>query len=600
MAEAEMPADSDASAAPGGDTHPPLSLFDAAVYFLVGALLDIVIGLPRLGDVLHGSLLNPDSYMRIVRLREILAQHRLVYVVARDNSGNGTVLAWSHLLDGLILTLAAPLGLFMSEAQAVEWVAIALGPISVGLLCAALVWAVSPIADRQWRWTAPVLAATSLFVAGYGLPGVVHHHVLIAFTIVMSAGWAGRAGYQGATAGWHMGLWSAVGLWLTPETMPFTLLAYGAVGLAWLWRADQRNYGMALRGAGNGFLLLIATALAIDPPYGGYGDAEVDRLSLVYLVLAAAVCAIGWTLWQLDRLGLSPARRRALGLLAGLCAIGAWIASFPGVVKGPSGLMDAARAQAFFGILSEMQPISTLHDAWADLLDGALAILVAAAIAIRARSPVWAYGALAGVLMLALGASHLRFVTYSIAFAAAMLPVAATYCDRLFERRAAILRLALLAAFFIGPRAADALGGSAPPAVAAGAAPLGDCRTQAAVGMLRPYAGKIVMADINDTPELLYRTGVLTVGSAYLPDVASFMRLRDAWRSPPSTDVPETVRTTHAALLLFCPGAGRSRLVADLPPATLWDRLNRNDVPRWLVKLAEEKSSGYALYRLAD
>jgi len=580
-------------------TPRPLSLRDAAVYFLIGALLDIVIGLPRLADVLQGSLINPDSYMRLVRLREMLAQRKLIDVVARDGSGDGTLLAWSHLLDGLILALSAPLRLFMSESQAVHWVAVALGPLSVGLLGLSLVWAFSPITDRQWRWTAPVLAATSLFVAGYGLPGVVHHHVLIALTIVMTAGWAGRAGLCGAEAGWRMGLWSAAGLWLTPETMPFTLLAYGGAGLVWLSRPDRRADGEALRSAGTGFLLLVAAALAVDPPHGGYGEAEIDRLSVVYLVLAASVCAIGWALWRVDRSRASPHRRGALGVAVALAGLGAWIALFPAVIRGPDALMNAEQARAFFGIISEMQPITTLRDAWADLLDGALATIVLLAIAVRTRSPLWAYGAIVGILVLALGAAHLRFVTYSIAFAAAVLPVAATYCEPAFRRHAASVRIAVLAAFFIGPRAGDAVGRVSTPA-AAQAAASGDCRIAAAVGMLRPYAGAVVMADVNDAPELLYRTDVLTVGSAYHTNVAAYMRLRAAWRSPPSDEVPEAVRSTRAALLLFCPGTGRSRLVADLPPITLRDRLERNEVPRWLVKIAEEPGSGYALYRIAN
>jgi hypothetical protein len=39
--------------------------------------------------------------------------------------------------------------------------------------------------------------------------------------------------------------------------------------------------------------------------------------------------------------------------------------------------------------------------------------------------------------------------------------------------------------------------------------------------------------------------------------------------------------------------------VADLPPVTLWDRLNRNDVPNWLSKAGDAPGSGYTLYRIA-
>jgi hypothetical protein len=373
--------------------------------------------------------------------------------------------------------------------------------------------------------------------------------------------------------------------------------------LAWLSRPSHPGYRAALRSAGTGFLLLIALALAIDPPYGGYQDAELDRLSLVYLVLAIAVCAIGWTLWQLGRLPLSAARRRAIGFAVALAGLGLWLALFPGVIKGHYALMDAARMQAFFGVLSEMQPIGTLHDAWADLLDGVLATLAVAAIAIRRRSLLWAYGALVGIFTLVLGALHLRFATYPTIFAAAVVPIAGTYAGRSLAQHTAgiqsFARIALLALFFIGPRAGEAVGRLSSPATAQAATTAASCEPRSVVGMLAPYAGQIVMADINDNPELLYRTRIITAGSAYLPDVAAFMRLRAAWRSLPSADVPDEVRSTRAGWLLFCPAAGRSRLVADLPPVTLWDRLNRNDVPAWLSKAGDTPGSGYTLYRIA-
>ena len=44
----------------------------------------------------------------------------------------------------------------------------------------------------------------------------------------------------------------------------------------------------------------------------------------------------------------------------------------------------------------------------------------------------------------------------------------------------------------------------------------------------------VVPADVNDTPDLLYRTQVRTVGSLYHRDIEAFARLRAAWRVPPS------------------------------------------------------------------
>jgi hypothetical protein len=107
-----------------------------------------------------------------------------------------------------------------------------------------------------------------------------------------------------------------------------------------------------------------------------------------------------------------------------------------------------------------------------------------------------------------------------------------------------------------------------------------------------------VLADVNDSPDLLYRTGVLTVGSLYHRAAAGFVRLYDAWRSSGGTEqVPEEVRRAGVALVLACPGQGRTRIVADLPPDTLFDRLNRNEPPPWLERIGAD-TAGHVLYRV--
>ena len=117
--------------------------------------------------------------------------------------------------------------------------------------------------------------------------------------------------------------------------------------------------------------------------------------------------------------------------------------------------------------------------------------------------------------------------------------------------------------------------------------------------MLAPFAGQVILADVNDTPEILYRTGLLAVGSLYHSDPEAFLRLRAAWRS--STDgllPPETVRATHASLVLFCRNAGHSFIVRDLPRHTLWNWLSRNETPIWLRKVAESQEFGLDSYKI--
>jgi hypothetical protein len=60
--------------------------------------------------------------------------------------------------------------------------------------------------------------------------------------------------------------------------------------------------------------------------------------------------------------------------------------------------------------------------------------------------------------------------------------------------------------------------------------------------------------------------------------------------------VPDAVAATGASYILACDSIGRTRLIEDLPPRTLQDRLNRHEVPGWLQLVAG--SGGYRLYRV--
>lgn len=584
------------------NTSGTISWREMLAYFSLAAVIDTITGLRVFPAVMDGALVNPDSYMRLVRLRDILAQHAPLHAVARDGSGNGTVLHWSHLLDSILLLLAAPLSIAADQQTALHWAALALGPISSGFLAIAAAWAMAPFSDREWRWLGALLAAISPAIVGYALPGVVHHHVLVAVAAVMAAGWAIRAPAAGAAAGTMMGAWAAAGIWLTPESMPFILAAFGGLGIAWIVQSASRRSGEALRAAGTSFLLLIAAALAVDPPFAGAGAAEIDRLSIVYLALAAMVCLIGWAIWWIDGLDLLPRSRGIAGAAVALAGFAAWLAAFPTVLAGPAGLISADEARSMFGGIAEMRPVTRVNDACTFLMDGVLAALGAAALAAWTRSLLWSYAAACASLLVVLGLWHLRFSTYSATAAAAMLPVMLTViCRALAQRPARVMaavRVPVIALFLLFPEAAHIGNVFSASEAAEASAPGCDVRTLGP--LLAHHAGQVVLADVSETPALLYWTDVRTVGSLYHRNVAAFMRLRAAWRSGPSDDVPQAVAATGASLVLFCPQAPRSLLVADLPPETLFDRLSRGEVPRWLVRLGDDPASGYVLYGVAN
>jgi hypothetical protein len=403
--------------------------------------------------------------------------------------------------------------------------------------------------------------------------------------------------------------------------MPFVLMAFGGGGLAWMMSggghgraAQDHAVADALATAGSLFFLVVACAFAVDPPMAGFGAVEIDRLSVVYLALAAIICVIFWVTFGLDRAGVATAWRP--GGVVATAGLVLWFALFPAVLHGPDGLMDAETTRAFFGIIQEMRPVASVAQAFGLLLDGMLAAVLLAWLAFSRRSLLAGYAATCVGVMLVLGLQHVRFATYGATAAAAALPVMLTECTRLLKRRSQALqaasRIGLIALMLVPNRAYTALGGAQAddwdvPATGPGTP---DCGVGSLGPFLAPYAGHVVLTNVNDVPELLYRTGILTVGSLYytnapglipLRSAAGFMRLRAAWRSLPSQSEPEAVRATGATFVLVCPRAGapgRWSMVRDLPEQSLLDQLERGEVPPWLRAVAWERESGHILYAI--
>jgi hypothetical protein len=124
---------------------------------------------------------------------------------------------------------------------------------------------------------------------------------------------------------------------------------------------------------------------------------------------------------------------------------------------------------------------------------------------------------------------------------------------------------------------------------------MAECHVRDIVPVLLDKKNAIVLTVISDTPEILWRTPVRTVGSLYHRSIVAFLHARDAWRSAPSDTVPQAVLATGATHVLACDLSERV-MVADLPPTTLEDRLSHHDVPPWLHEVG--RAGGYRLYAI--
>lgn len=536
--------------------------------------------------VLHGGLIDPDSYMRLVRIRQGLAAGHLVNLVRRDDSGAPLLIEWSRLFDGAIVALAAPLAPWIGWNRAVFAAGVATGPLSAGFLGTALAYAAAAATPgaRAFLWTAPVIGMLMPGICGFAGFGTVHYHIAQLALVALTAGLALRAP-RGPGPAWACGIAGGVALWMMPETMPFVLLCYAALGFVWLFRP----IGGVLARVGSGFLLTLVAALALDPPHGGMLIVETDRLSIVYTALGFAAGAAALWLALLDRLEL---RYRALpGIGGAALAFGAWLAAYPSVALGPFGLIPPKLMHVFFGNMSETQPVRGFGEAALLLGPGALALLYALHRAWwaeqgRMEAGVWLILGLGIALSLALTARFVIFEQYPAGAAAALLPVAlgdisARLAGR--ARAAAAGRIGAIALVLLlpyGPAMAEAAVRPAPKPPR--------CLLRHVAPMMRVAAGQVVLTPMQDVPELLYRTRIIGVGSLYQHGIDGYLRAWNAWRAPAGSAPSAALLATGARFVLFCPGGRHDPLARGGTADSLWRSLGAGRVPPWLEPIGRQ------------
>ena len=566
---------------------------------LLAGLPAIATGLHLIQDPVGRGLLNPDSAMRLVRLEDILAAHAPLHTVMRDGSGAGALLHWSHLLDSLLLLLAAPLQPFLGWPNALHLAGLGFGPLCLGALGVAIAWAAAPAAataSRQGLLCLGAFAAgASVSVHGYGMMGVVHHHVLLAMAAVLSAGWALRIlrGHDPRGGGIALGAVAAAGLWLSPEALPFCLLSVGAVGVGWLTAPPlgRGPLATALFASGTTLAALATLAWLVDPPATGLSAIEMDRLSLPLVLIGLGAALVG---------ALAAITGHRLATLAATAALAAaWLTAFPNLLHGTSGLLTPDQVAVFLGPITEMQPIHGLDRVLWYLSGGLFAVVALGVFAWQARrtpaGPVLIYAAACVLAAVALATGHIRFAAYPSLAGAAMLTVVlvAISASRVHPGLQSLGRVTVAAGLLALPLLAPLTATAAQHDTA----PTLPCRLAGAASLLASHPGEVVLTGVNETPDILYRTRALTVGSLYHRNPEAFMRLRAAWRIIPTTDEPPPeFRATRATLVLGCPGGPRSALLEGLPTTTLLDRLNAGTPPPWLHRIADAGPGGYVLY----
>jgi len=551
-------------------------------------------------SVLHGGLIDPDSFMRLLRIGQGVRLGHLVNMVQRDDLGTPLLIEWSRLFDAIIVALATPLAPWLGWHRALFAAGVATGPLAIAGLAMSLAFAAAPLTQRHggrptFLWAVPMIGLLLPGIRSFATFGIIHYHIAQIALVALTIGYALRAGTGDRRAAWSCGVAGGFAIWMMPETMPFVLLADVGLGYLWLFRP----LGGIIARLGGGFVITLVLALTIDPPHGGFLIPEIDRLSIVYAALGIAVAITGlWLAW-LDRGHLPPKRRAILGIGGALLAFVLWLARFPTVALGPYGLIPASDMRLFFGNMSETQPVHDVSEAALLLGPGGLALAYALFNAGRRRhSPpgcgLWLIGAAAIALGLGLTARFVIFAPYPAAAAALLLPVALADASARWSSqpsRAAIARVSVIAVTLFAPYT---------PAFAAAksAVPTGQCHLRHIAPLLRPAAGAIVLAPIEDVPELLYRSRIIGVGSLYQHGIPSYLLAYHAWRADAAGARPAAMRATRARFVLFCNRTSDRPTLHGATKSSLWTMLAEHQIPAWLDPVGTDQASGFTLYRV--
>ena len=583
----------------------------------------------------EGALFDPDSYMRLVRIEELLETGRWYDgSIPRSNAPFGETLHWTRPFDGILLALTALLRLFLPTAEALHYAGVSVAPLLLVVLCFVVSWTVTTLVGSRWQIYAMLALLGQLGVMGYALPGRSDHHMLLLVLFALAVGLLVRLLLQPSSTVVAMsaGVALGAGLWVGPEGAVLAAVAIAALGVRWVIR------GMGSRDAlfvTVGLAATIATALVIERPPSRILVVEHDRVSIVHL-LPAVAAAFFWSVVvrflrgardgrpsgpgarvELDRIG----RRIGVALVGGGLVLGAQALAFPTSFLGPTADVDPLLLDVWLSRVEEYGPFlrpdsgGGIGRLVAFLGLGVVALPFAVARAWRETEPgrreAWLLLASLMAVYIPLAILRVRFAAYPGVLFAITIPVILARTEPLFERldgwiRVAgrpILGVALIAGpLFLGAALMAAGGWSAGEIREVQAEASARCRVSDVAPLLNlprfGEAGPIVLTRIDLGPEILYRTEARVVGTPYhrndegILDVARFMAATDP------TVARAVVDRRDVDLVLVC---GSAPSLADRESgAAFRSRLLAGDPPAWLRELPLEGApgTGFRLYEV--
>ena len=328
---------------------------------LVWAVLQASLAVHHDLPVLNGELVDTDSYMRMVRVLELLQGGGWYNdVIARSNAPYGETLHWTRPFDLLLILGAGPLLPFTDVKTALFWSGALISPLLQLAAAFAFIWATAPLARKGlWFMAAPLLFVQAAIIA-YGSAGRADHHVLQALAFILLIGFTLRSlrNPAGTRDAFAAGLVAGFGFWLSIEA--FLPLTGTLMGLTAAWLIAPHGRLRQLTALSFGLCAMLLLAIAAEHPPSGWLDVVYDEVSVVHLLIGTLLLLLWSTLsfWERRkrRAATLPGRVAAVALGGGAC-LALLYSVFPAFFAGPLAGIDPRIKDIWLSNVGEMQGV---------------------------------------------------------------------------------------------------------------------------------------------------------------------------------------------------------------------------------------------------
>lgn len=325
----------------------------AAVFIMLVMLTKNVID--QYDDLLSANLPNPDSYYKLVLIKDYDPAHGFQYI-ARDNAPEGSWIHWSMPHTWTVMQLYQGVMLFGVESE--KALLLAGGGLTIFcmlLLAFFVAVTVLNIGSNLAAVLSVLTLATSFPLFGYGQLLQITHHIYMLVPIAAACMFFFRKDMQTRKSFDFLGgLLLGLAIWISPETMPLVLAIAAARAALQL----QQSSPTFLWPAAVGLMLMLTAGWLIDPPPPTFESWALDHISLAWLLFGALVSA----LMLIADLCVyrSASFLRSILVLSGslIVFIGVWLLTVPGAMSGPSGLIPVELKVSWWNQINELKSVS--------------------------------------------------------------------------------------------------------------------------------------------------------------------------------------------------------------------------------------------------